>query len=174
MSCPAMAFNRKNAVPGNGNPDAPAMLVAERPGWYEDQAGVPMIGRAGELFDQILHQVGLSRKHFFITNVIKCLPPKGHVVSMEELEHCEGWLDEQIRVVAPRILVTCGALSSARYFPREKVGDIHGKARRLRDRIVIPTYHPASAMYNTDLREQVVKDFETVAAFIRETNRGRT
>jgi uracil-DNA glycosylase family 4 len=169
--CP-LAQSRTHAVPGWGPPDAPAMLVAEKPGWKEDQRGLPMIGPTGELFDTLLGEVGLSRRDFYITNVVKCMPPKKTPLALEWIEACEPWLRDQIRLLRPRELVLCGNAAIARWFPGERIGLIHGKPRRTWEFMVMPTYHPAAVLNADDpgvrkrLRAELVKDLRAVKGLL--------
>lgn len=177
--CP-LHLNRRNAVPGAGPPTARAVLVAERPGYREDQYGVPLIGDSGALFDQVLDGVGLRRSDFFLTNVLKCLPPKtdaggnDYQVSLQEVETCEAWLAQQLAEIRPRVLVVCGNLAISRYFPGERIGKVHGTPRVVwvpwseqpQGLIVIPTYHPASALHQEQYLAPLRKDFQVVARLL--------
>jgi uracil-DNA glycosylase family 4 len=146
-------------VPGEGDPDAEVMLIGEAPGWHENQQGRPFVGAAGQFLNDLLRSVGLRREQVFIANVIKHRPPDNRDPLPDELAACLPYLDRQIEAIDPRVIVTLGRFSMARFFPGEKISRIHGVAKRYGDRMVLPLYHPAAALHQNTLRRTVEDDF---------------
>ncbi|USS40381.1 uracil-DNA glycosylase [Thermococcus aggregans] len=160
---------RTNAVLGSGSYDAKIMFVGEAPGYWEDQKGLPFVGRAGKVLDELLASIGLKREDVYITNVVKCRPPNNRDPTEEEINACSPYLDKQIDIIRPRIIVPLGRHSMAYIlkkfgFEPEPISKIHGKvfeARTLFGKIIIvPMYHPAVALYKPQLREELEKDFK--------------
>ncbi|WP_175059243.1 type-4 uracil-DNA glycosylase [Thermococcus sp. 2319x1] len=160
---------RTNAVPGSGSYDAKIMFVGEAPGYWEDQKGLPFVGRAGKVLDELLESVGLKREEVYITNVVKCRPPNNRDPMEEEIKACSPYLDKQIDIIRPKIIVPLGRYSMAYIlnkfgFEAEPISKMHGKileAGTLFGKVVImPMYHPAVALYKPQLREELEKDFK--------------
>ena len=163
---------RKNPVPGEGSLNAKIMFIGEAPGAKEDEQGRPFVGAAGKLLTILLESIGLKRKNVFITNVIKCRPPHNRDPLDDEISACLPYLVEQINVIKPRIIVTLGRISTKTIF---QLGDLVFKSMS-KDRGVIreakigevevkilPTYHPAAALYNPKLRSKIESDFKALA-----------
>src|SRR3712207_4257496 len=106
--CPHLAATRTNVVFGAGNADADLMFVGEAPGANEDQQGLPFVGQAGKLLDQLLEEIGLSRSDVFVANVLKCRPPGNRDPAPGEIDNCQGWLLDQVRLVEPKVVCTLG------------------------------------------------------------------
>src|SRR4030042_2219340 len=157
-------------VPGDGNPDAKVMFIGEGPGFHEDQQGLPFVGAAGKLLDQLLQLIKLERKEVFIGNVIKHRPPGNRDPLPEEIEACRSFLDEQIQVIQPKIIVTLGRFSMTKFLPDEKISQIHGQARYVdflsKRYIVIPMYHPAAALRSGKIMEEIKEDFKKIELFL--------
>ncbi len=157
-------------VPGSGNPDAKVMFIGEGPGYYEDQKGLPFVGQAGKLLDQLLKSINLSREGVFIGNVIKHRPPNNRDPLPQEIEACASFLDRQIEIIDPRIIVTLGRFSLNKFLPGEYISKIHGQARFVdfnnKRIIVIPMYHPAAALRSAIIMEESKKDFQKIAEFL--------
>jgi len=149
---------RTKVVPGEGSEDADLLFIGEAPGWHEDQQGRPFVGPAGAFLDQLLASIGLSREQVYIANVIKCRPPQNRDPLPAETQACRKWLDRQIEIIHPRMIITLGRYSLARYFPDENIGKIHGKARKVGDVIYYPMYHPAAALHQGSLRRIIEAD----------------
>jgi DNA polymerase len=170
--CP-LHKSRKNAVPGEGPLDADVMVVGEGPGRNEDEQGRPFVGAAGKLLTELLEAAGLPRESVYITNVVKCRPPGNRDPADEEIVACLPYLLAQIRLVRPKLIIAVGRHAartllqlSGRQF-RSMARD-HGKVYEatiegVRVRI-IPTYHPAAALYKPQLRQDLERDFRTVIA----------
>jgi DNA polymerase len=149
------------------------MFIGEAPGYSEDMNGKPFVGEAGKFLDTLLEEANLSREKVFITNVVKCRPPNNREPSKEEVDKCTPYLDRQIRVIKPKIIVTLGNHSTAYIF--EKIGlrfdgitRVHGKffeasISKIKMKI-FPTFHPASALYNPRYKNLLLQDFRVVQA----------
>jgi len=153
-----LAKYRTNVVPGEGAENANLLFIGEAPGWHEDQQGRPFVGPAGQFLEQLLASIGLQREKVYIANVIKCRPPQNREPLPVEIQSCRKWLDRQIEIIQPQMIVTLGRYSLARYFPNESIGKIHGKPRKLGDVIYYPMYHPAAALHQGSLRQTIETD----------------
>jgi len=153
-----LARHRTNVVPGEGAEDANLFFIGEAPGWHEDQQGRPFVGPAGQFLDQLLASIGLRREEVYIANVIKCRPPQNREPLPEEIQACRRWLDRQIEIIQPQMIVTLGRYSLARHFPNESISKIHGKPRKLEGIIYYPMYHPAAALHQGSLRPIIEAD----------------
>jgi len=153
-----LAKYRSKVVPGEGSEEADLLFIGEAPGWHEDQQGRPFVGSAGQFLDQLLASIDLRREEVYIANVIKCRPPQNRDPLPSEIQACRKWLDRQIELIHPKMIVTLGRYSLARYFPNESIGKIHGKSRKSGDVIYYPMYHPAAALHQGSLRQIIEAD----------------
>lgn len=153
-------------VPGHGNPNAEIMFVGEGPGKNEDEQGVPFCGAAGKLLDEMLASIGLEREDVFIGNMIKCRPPNNRDPMEDELEACEPWLDQQMKLIQPKVVVTLGRFSMAKMLPGSKISDVHGKVFEREWYVVIPLYHPAVGLYKYAMRQTLMQDFKSIKQFL--------
>jgi DNA polymerase len=160
--------SRTNAVPGNGNPQAEIMFIGEAPGWHEDKQGLPFVGAAGQFLNEMLASIGLTRDEVFVTNIVKCRPPGNRDPLPDEIAACSHYLDAQIAAIQPKVIVTLGRFSMARWFPGERISRIHGQARRFGSYVVVPMYHPAAALHQASLRETVEADMAKLPRIIEE------
>lgn len=154
-------------VPGEGNSNAEVVFVGEGPGFNEDKMGRPFVGRAGKLLDKILLLIGMERSEVFITNMIKHRPPENRDPLPTEIAACKGWLDQQLEVLKPKIIVTLGKHSLAKFLPKEKISLVHGTAVKIKGQVVIPMYHPAAALRNTGIFEKFKADFQNNASILK-------
>jgi uracil-DNA glycosylase family 4 len=159
-------MSRKLSVPGEGPPDAQIMFIGEGPGFHENEQGRPFVGAAGRLLESLLENVGLRRDQVFICNVVKCRPPGNRDPQPEEIKACAKYLDRQIRAINPKVIVTLGRFSMARYFPKARISAIHGQAKTIEGRLVIPFYHPAAALHQPKLRDAVEEDFSKLVSLL--------
>lgn len=159
---------RTQAVPGAGNPNAEIMFIGEGPGWHEDRQGLPFVGAAGKFLDEMLEKIGLSREDVFITNVVKCRPPGNRDPLPDEMSACRAYLDEQIALIKPKVIVTLGRFSMSLWFPNERISRIHGQARRFGDLVVVPMYHPAAALHQASLRATIEADMLRLPQIVEE------
>jgi len=157
---------RKLAVPGEGPADAAVMFIGEGPGFHENEQGRPFVGAAGRFLEELLGSVGLTRQQVFICNVIKCRPPGNRDPLPPEIDACAKYLEAQIRLVNPRIIVTLGRFSMARFFPGARISAVHGKARPVGGRTVVAMYHPAAALHQPALRQTVEADFAALTPLL--------
>ena len=142
-----LARSRTRVVPGVCPPGARLLLVGEAPGAQEDAAGVPFVGRSGEVLDRLLAEAGLDRSGVAVCNVVKCRPPANRPPRRGEMSTCRPWLDRQVELVDPAVLVTLGATALAWALgPTARLADLHGRVRPLGGRRLVPTYHPAAAI----------------------------
>lgn len=155
-----------NLVFGDGNPDAQVMFIGEGPGYWEDQKGIPFVGNAGALLNQMLVMIGLPREDVFITNVVHYRPPDNRDPESDELKAFEPYLDEMITTISPKIIVTLGRFSMAKFLPGVFISTVHGKPRVVtfkdRQMTLIPMYHPAAALRNGDVKNKFKNDFMVV------------
>jgi DNA polymerase len=142
------------------------MFIGEAPGFHEDQQGIPFVGRAGQFLNELLDQANIDRSSIFITNVIKCRPPGNRDPQIEEVEACKPYLDRQIELIAPQVIVTLGRHSMARAFPNEKISVVHGRPRQVASLVYFPMYHPAAALHQPSLRSTVEADFEKLRSLL--------
>ncbi len=157
---------RKLAVPGEGPPDAELMFVGEGPGFHENEQGRPFVGAAGNFLEELLGAIGLSREQVFITNIVKCRPPGNRDPQAEEIEACENYLERQIRSLNPKVIVTLGRFSMARFFPNTRISNIHGQPKQIGGRLIVPMYHPAAALHQPSLRKTIHADFAKLPELI--------
>jgi uracil-DNA glycosylase family 4 len=159
---------RKNAVPGEGNPEAHIMFVGEAPGFWEDVKGKPFVGAAGKFLDSLLAEAGLSRSQVFIGNVLKCRPPGNREPAPSEIHVCAPFLDRQILAIKPKLIVTLGNYSTAYIFakaglPFRGITEARGKfyqAKVLGLAVtVFPTFHPAAGLYSAKYKQTLIEDF---------------
>jgi uracil-DNA glycosylase family 4 len=169
-ACP-LGSQRTRAVPGEGPVDAEIMLVGEAPGYYEDQQGRPFVGAAGQFLEQLLASIGLKRSNVFIANVIKCRPPGNRDPLPEEIGACSHWLGEQFEIVRPKVIVTLGRYSLARFLPGTPIGKVHGQGRKLNGIWVVPMYHPAAALHQGSLRRTIEDDFKKIPGYLEQARR---
>jgi uracil-DNA glycosylase len=156
------------AVPGEGPEDAEIMFIGEAPGWNEDQEGRPFVGAAGKFLDQLFASIDLKRDHVYITNVAKHRPPNNREPLPKEISACNVWLDRQIALVHPRIIVTLGRYSMARYFPNKSISKIHGTAEKRDEVVYYAMYHPAAALHQQNLRYEIEQDILKIPALLDE------
>lgn len=161
-----LSQSRTNAVPGAGPTDAEVFFIGEGPGYHEDQQGLPFVGASGKFLTELIQRAGLQREHVFITNVVKCRPPGNRDPLPDEMEACALYLNRQIETIDPLVIVTLGRFSMSRYFPNERISRIHGQARKIGRRTVVPMYHPAAALHQGSLRGAIEDDFDQLGKII--------
>jgi uracil-DNA glycosylase len=157
---------RKLAVPGEGPAPCDLMFIGEGPGFHENEQGRPFVGAAGKFLEQLLGSIGLTRQQVFITNVVKCRPPANRDPLPEEMAACGSFLDEQIGVINPKIVVTLGRFSMARWFQGESISRIHGQPRKFANLWVFPCFHPAAALHQERFRALIEADFLKIPAIL--------
>ena len=145
-------------VPGEGPAGAEVMLVGEAPGASEDEQGRPFVGRAGAILDDLLLAAGLAREEVFITNVVKARPPGNRDPRADEVAHHLPFLDAQLAVIRPRLLVPLGRHALKRFAPGLAIGEVHGHVVQRDGRMLFPMYHPAAALHNPRLMTTLADD----------------
>jgi uracil-DNA glycosylase len=154
----AICEEATHLVPGEGSATAPVVIVGEAPGASEDKQGRPFVGRAGRLLDELLEEAGLDREAVFITNVLKARPPGNRDPRADEVAHHRPWLEAQLEVIEPRLLVPLGRHALARFAPDAKISEAHGRVVSRDGRTLFPMFHPAAALHNQGLRETLFAD----------------
>jgi uracil-DNA glycosylase len=153
-----IAKARTKSVPGEGAENSDIMFIGEAPGWVEDQQGRPFVGPAGQFLDSLLASINLNRQTVYIANVIKCRPPGNRDPLPLEITNCQKWLDKQIALISPKIIVTLGRYSMAKFFPGKTISKIHGTAQTQNGIIYFAMYHPAAALHQGNLRQTIQQD----------------
>jgi len=163
--------SRRNPVPGEGSLDAIVMFIGEAPGYWEDVKGRPFVGAAGKFLDELLAKIGLARGDVYIANVLKSRPPENRDPQTSEIQACTPYLDRQIKIIQPKIIVTLGRHSmtyilSKLGFETRGITGVHGKVYNgelLGLKVsVIPTFHPAAALYDPKYRDALERDFQVI------------
>jgi uracil-DNA glycosylase len=161
-----------NIVPGEGNPTADVLLVGEAPGASEDKQGRPFVGRSGKLLDQLLEEAGLVRDDVFITNVVKARPPDNRDPKADEVAHYLPWLEQQLALIAPSVIIPVGRHALAHFAPGRKITEVHGTLIVERDRRLVPWLHPAAALRNQALRETLFQDARALPGILEAADEG--
>ena len=164
--CP-LHQERTNAVPGEGADDADIMFIGEGPGYQEDRLGRPFVGPAGKFLDELLASIGLRREQVFIANMIKCRAPENRDPQPDEMAACGKYLDRQIQLVNPRLIVPLGRIALGRFFPGESITRARGKVREKDGRFIYPVMHPAAALHRQENRASIVSDFEAIPSVLQ-------
>ena len=163
----------RQVVVGDGDPEADLMLVGEGPGQDEDQQGLPFVGRAGQLLDRILQAASLRRDEVYITNVVKCRPPGNRLPNPGEVAACRGYLDAQIRLIQPKILVCLGLLATRTVIDEKaSMGRARGKWFTRQGVSIIATYHPAALLRRQEYKRPTWEDFKSIRDRYQNLRRG--
>jgi len=162
-----LSKTRTHAVPGDGNSNADVMFIGEGPGKSEDERGVPFVGAAGKFLDELLAEIGMKRSDVFITNVVKCRPPGNRDPLDDEISVCWPYLEEQVKLIKPKLIVTLGRHAMNRFLPGLKISEAHGQAKRYKGvgtekQVYFPMYHPAVALYNGSYRDVLKADMRKI------------
>jgi len=166
-----LAKGRTQTVPGEGPENAEIMFIGEAPGFHEDRQGRPFVGAAGRFLEELLASIGLKREEVFICNVIKCRPPGNRDPLSDEIEACKPFLDKQIELIQPKLIVTLGRYSMARCFPNSQIPRVHGQPKRIGGRIYYPMFHPAAALHQPKWRSAVEEDMRKIPQILKEAER---
>jgi DNA polymerase len=163
-----LATGRTTVVFGSGAPDADLMFIGEAPGFHEDKQGLPFVGAAGQLLEQLLNGIGLKRDEVYIANILKCRPPGNRDPMPDEIEMCTPYLREQIRLIDPRVIVSLGNFAT-QFLLGRKVGitRVRGQRIPLGSRTLIPAFHPAAVLRGglaSPAMRQTEEDFRTIRA----------
>lgn len=161
-----LAKHRTRVVPGEGAEDVAVVFIGEAPGWHEDQQGRPFVGPAGQVLDELLASIGMRREEVYICNVIKCRPPGNRDPLPAEIQACQQWLDRQLELLHPKMIVTLGRYSMARFFPGEVISKAHGKMRKEGGIVYYAMYHPAAALHQQRMRQIVQADMLKIPSLL--------
>ncbi|MCA1598130.1 MAG: uracil-DNA glycosylase [Chloroflexi bacterium] len=172
-ACPLcdLSRTRKRAVPGEGPVDAEVMFIGEGPGFNEDQQGRPFVGPAGRLLNELLASIGLARDQVYITNVVKCRPPNNRDPMPQEIAACAPYLERQLALIKPKVVVTLGRYSMAKFFPGASITKIHGQPKRIGATFYFPMFHPAAALRQESYMAAVKADMLKIPALIEEARK---
>ncbi|MBE2266747.1 MAG: uracil-DNA glycosylase [Anaerolinea sp.] len=164
---------RTRAVPGAGSYHTEILFIGEGPGFNEDKQGLPFVGRSGDYLEKMFKLIGMSRDQVFITNVVKCRPPENRDPLPYEIDTCKPYLDQQINLIDPLLIVTLGRHSMARYFPGGKITQIHGQPKFENGRGYYPLFHPAAVLRNPTLEPQMEADFRRIPEILAKLRQER-
>lgn len=164
-----LSKTRTNTVPGEGSPNADILFIGEAPGVNEDKEGIPFCGAAGKFLNEMLASIGLNREDVFIANTCKCRPPENRDPLLEEKTACRHFLDKQIEIINPKIIICLGKHSTETYLPTAGgISKVHGKPFRKKDgQVFLPLYHPAAALHNGGLRKTLLDDFSIIPGLLK-------
>ena len=162
---------RTLTVPGDGDPDAELMFIGEGPGANEDLQGRPFVGRAGQLLDDLLGEIGFSRAQVFVANVVKCRPPNNRDPLPDEIGCCEVYLREQIEGIRPKLIVLLGRFATQYFLPDAKMGEARGQPFQAGPWLILPVYHPAAALRNSNLMDTLRQDFALIRPLLAQAER---
>lgn len=166
--CPELAAQATQLVFGDGNPDAEIVFIGEAPGKNEDLQGKPFVGAAGTFLNEMLEMIGLKREDIYITNIVKYRPPNNRDPLPEEKTAFLPYLQAQLDVIQPKIVVTLGRHSMNCFLPDLQISQCHGQPKRIRVKfaqgsvtplVILPLFHPAAALYNGGMRQTLIDDF---------------
>ena len=175
--CPELAAGATQLVFGDGNPDADIVFIGEAPGKKEDEQGKPFIGAAGRFLNEMLGTIALDRDDVYITNIVKYRPPDNRDPSPEEKKAFLPYLQSQLEVIAPKVVVTLGRHSTNCFLPDLQISKAHGEPKHVKlalkqsddvlEVVILPLYHPAAALYNGGMRQTLIDDFAAIPAIIK-------
>lgn len=181
--CPALAQTATQLVFGDGNAAADIVFIGEAPGKNEDLTGKPFVGAAGKFLDEMLAGVGLSRKYVYITNIVKYRPPDNRDPLPEEKKAFLPYLQAQLEIIQPKLVVTLGRHSTNCFLPDLQISKIHGEAKRIKvsmkqsndvlSIVIMPLFHPAAALYNGGMRQTLIDDFAGIPRILTQIDNNK-
>ncbi len=167
---------RTNAVPGEGSAKAEVLFIGEGPGKDEDLQGRPFVGAAGKLLTKLIESIGLTREDVYIANVVKCRPPNNRDPLPEEIKTCWPYLENQVKLIRPKLIVTLGRHSMGRFLPGLKISQVHGQPKMANNgiwqqkQVYLPLYHPAVALYDPRKKDTLFEDFKKIPLILKKLN----
>ncbi len=168
--CEELARQAKQLVMGDGNVDADIVFIGEAPGKKEDEEGISFVGAAGKFLNEMLVAAGMRREDVYITNIVKYRPPDNRDPLPQEKQAFWPYLEKQLKIIDPKVVVTLGRHSMGYFLPNVKIGEVHGQPEKIRlggkDITVVPLYHPAAALYNGGMRQTLIDDFLMVSGIV--------
>ena len=163
--CP-LHGSRTNAVPGEGPANAEILFIGEGPGFHEDRQGRPFVGPAGNFLEELLQSIGMSRDQVYIANMVKCRPPNNRDPAPGEISACSKYLDRQIELIDPLLIVTLGRFSMSRFLPGQSISRVRGRLRPVGGRHIFPIMHPAAGLRRQEMRDAIEQDFAKVPGLL--------
>ncbi|HET7302249.1 MAG TPA: uracil-DNA glycosylase [Candidatus Saccharimonadales bacterium] len=164
--CSELAAQATQLVFGDGNPDAKIVFIGEAPGKNEDLKGVPFVGAAGKFLDEMLATINLKREDIYITNIVKYRPPNNRDPLPEEKEAFLPYLQAQLEIIQPILVITLGRHSMNCFLPDLQISKVHGQPKRYKGMVYLPLFHPAAALYNGGMRQTLLDDFSRIPDII--------
>ena len=161
-----LSCSRTFAVPGSGAPNSTLMFVGEAPGHNEDISGEPFVGSAGKLLTSLLNEIQMSRESVYITNIVKCRPPNNRDPHLNEIMLCEPYLDAQISIVDPVLILPLGRFAMNYFIPGESITRISGTVQKIQGRYVYPLLHPAAALRRTEYKQRLRNAFLNIPSAV--------
>lgn len=162
----------EDVIPGDGNCDSEIVFIGEAGGYHESVQRKPFVGNAGMLLNRLLTSINLPRENVYITNMVKTRPPENRDPLPEELDAYSVYLDRELEVIKPKIIVTLGRFSMAKFLPNARISGVHGKKFEVnwngKNILVVPMYHPAAALRNGAVMEQIKNDFLKLPEYLKE------
>lgn len=159
-----------HGVPGEGDPQAKMFFIGEAPGAREDETGLPFVGNSGKLLDKLLNSIGLDRDAVFIGNVVKHRPPGNRDPHPSEIKACMPYLEGQLKVIKPRVVISLGRFATNIFLPNVKISQVHGKCYSITWQnlkiLLIPLYHPAAALRNGTMKQALIDDFYSLKKYL--------
>ena len=156
---------------GEGNPDAEIYFLGEAPGYWEDQKGRPFVGQAGKLLDSLIESIGLKRKDVYISNIVRFRPPANRDPEPEEIAAFAPYVDREIEIINPKVIVTLGRFSMGKFLPGAKISQVHGQIKEIswkgKKIILVPMYHPAAALRNETVMKELKEDFHQISQALK-------
>ena len=151
---------------GEGSASAQVYFLGEAPGYYEDREGRPFVGQAGKLLDQLIESIGFRRNEVYISNVVRFRPPANRDPELDEIAAFSSYVDEEIEIIHPKVVVTLGRFSMAKFMPDARISAVHGRIYKVdwkgRKCFVVPMYHPAAALRNGAILSAIRGDFQII------------
>jgi uracil-DNA glycosylase family 4 len=167
---PELKQQATQLVFGDGNAGADIVFIGEAPGKNEDEQGKPFVGAAGKFLNEMLEMVGLKRADIYITNIVKYRPPNNRDPETAEKEEWLPYLQEQLDIIQPKLIVTLGRHSMDVLLPGLKISQVHGQPKRYKDHVYLPLFHPAAALYNSGMRKMLIDDFALIPTILKKIN----
>ncbi len=169
--CPELAETAIQLVMGDGDPDADIVMIGEAPGKKEDETGKPFVGAAGKFLDEMLASIGMKRSDIYITNIVKYRPPENRDPKEEEKQAFLPYLERQLKLIKPKLIITLGRHSGAEFIPNLRISRDHGIPKRMKSVVYMPLYHPAAALYNGGMRQTLLDDFAKIPKTLQLINK---
>lgn len=157
---------------GEGDPNSEVYFIGEAPGYFEDQKGRPFVGQAGKLLDSLIENLGLKRTDVYISNIVRFRPPENRDPSPEEIAAFQPYVDEEIKIINPKLFVTLGRFSMGKFLPNVKISRVHGEVKKVdwngKTITIIPMFHPAAALRSEEVMKQLKADFQIIPQVLQE------